>query len=73
MKETVEKDKLLRFFSGNYTDNDRSYVEGVFCDDRRQEALKSFLLWQWNTLEDFTTDQHKYLDHVIYKILYKWH
>ncbi|MDN5216678.1 hypothetical protein QQ020_31705 [Fulvivirgaceae bacterium BMA12] len=72
MKETVEKEKLLRFFSGNYTDNDRSYVERVFCDDRRKESLKSFLLWQWNNLEDFASDQHQYLDHVIYKILYPW-
>lgn len=55
----------MRFFSGNYTEEDRSYVEEIFGDDGKKEAPKAFLLSEWNKLDDNAVNQVRNLDYIL--------
>jgi transmembrane sensor len=64
-----DNEKLERYFKGEYTDKDASYVHDVFSDRRKEKELKDFLSRQFDNLlsED---EREKNLDHILYKIHY---
>jgi transmembrane sensor len=64
-----DKEKVLRYFRGNSSENDESYTAGVFCDNTNEKELKVLLSGQFDNIPDNEKDE-KDLDHILYKIHY---
>jgi len=63
-----DKDTITRFFKGEYSEKDESYVDEVFNDDSKEEELKHLLLRQFY---DFLTEDDieiKNLEHILHRI-----
>jgi ferric-dicitrate binding protein FerR (iron transport regulator) len=65
-----DDEKLNRYFKGEYSDKDASYVDEVFCDNNKEKELKHLLLKQFYELLPEDEDDKKNLDHILYKIHY---
>ena len=65
-----DSEKVKRYFKGEYTDEDASYVDEVFCDNNREKELKRFLSKQFNELLPEDDMDKKDLDHILYRIHY---
>ena len=65
-----DKEKLNRFFNGEYSDKDTSYVDEVFCDEDKEKELKCLLLRQFDGLLAEDEVDKKDLDHILYRIHY---
>lgn len=63
-------EKINRFFNGEYSDKDTTYVDEVFCDNNKEQELKHLLLRQFNELVKEDELEKKDLDHILYKIHY---
>jgi transmembrane sensor len=65
-----DREKIIRFFKGEYSEKDASYVDNVFCDDSKEKELEHLLSRQF--YESFSEDKsdRKNLDHILYKIHY---
>jgi len=65
-----DREKLNRFFNGEFTDKDTSYVDEVFCDSDKEKELKFLLLSQFDGLSAEDEVDKKDLDHILYRIHY---
>lgn len=65
-----EREKIKRYFIGEYSENDASYVEEVFCDNAKEKELRSFLSKQVDELSSDDGVSRINLDHILYKIHY---
>jgi ferric-dicitrate binding protein FerR (iron transport regulator) len=63
-------EKLNRYFKGEYSDKDASYVDQVFCDNNKEKELKSLLSRQFDELLHEDDVDIKNLDHILYRIHY---
>ena len=43
-----DSEKIIRYFSGKYSDNDALYINEVFCDKNKERELKRFLSKQFD-------------------------
>ena len=68
--EGFDNERIERFFSGKYSDEDESYVNEVFCDNNKEERLKNLLERQFNELLTEDDTDQKNLDHILYRIHY---
>jgi len=66
-----DSEKINRFFNGEYSDKDASYVDEVFCDKNKEKELKYFLSRQFDELLPEDDVDKKNLDHILYKIHYE--
>jgi transmembrane sensor len=66
----TNNEKLLKYFRGEYSDEDATYVENVFCDNDREKELTHPLFRQFYELLDEDELENKDLDHILYKIHY---
>jgi ferric-dicitrate binding protein FerR (iron transport regulator) len=66
----IDGEKLNRYFKGEYSDKDASYVDEVFCDNNKEKELKHLLLKQFYELLPEDEDDKKNLDHILYRIHY---
>jgi transmembrane sensor len=72
MKEkNIDNEKILRYFRGDYSDDDRSYVEKVFYDRTRDKDLKLLLSHQFEEMSNEDDSDRKNLDHILYRIHYE--
>ena len=67
---SFDSEKMDRFFNGEYSDDDESYVDEVFCDNLKEKELKNFLSGQFNGLLPEDDLEKKNLDHILYRIHY---
>jgi transmembrane sensor len=65
-----ESEKIDLYFKGNYSDDDVSYINEVFCDEGNEERLKHHLLRQFYEEPSEDDADKKNLDHILYKIHY---
>jgi len=63
-------EKINRYFRGEYSDKDASYVDEVFCDNNKEKELKHLLLRQFYELLPEDDVDKKDLDKILYKIHY---
>jgi transmembrane sensor len=73
MKESIDRDKVERYFKGEYSESDASYIDGIFSDNTREEELKQILAGQFDSqcLENEVIQKN--LDHILYRIHYDIH
>jgi transmembrane sensor len=64
-----DSEKIDRFFKGEYSDKDASYVDEVFCDKNKEKELEHHLRRQWLELSDNDASDRN-LDQILYKIHY---
>jgi transmembrane sensor len=67
---SFESEKINRFFKGEYSDNDSSYVDEIFCDDTKENELKNYLSRQFYGLSPEDDLEKRNLDHILYRIHY---
>jgi ferric-dicitrate binding protein FerR (iron transport regulator) len=65
-----DSEKINRFFKGEYSDKDASYVDEVFCDNSKEKELRGLLSRQFNELLPEDEVDRKDLDHILYRIHY---
>jgi ferric-dicitrate binding protein FerR (iron transport regulator) len=65
-----DREKLDRFFHGEYPDRDLSEAGKIFCDNNIEKELKNFLSEQFNKLPAEEGVEKKNLDHILYRIHY---
>jgi len=71
MKQSgLDKERLVEYYRGKYSDTEKGWVEGVFCDSDKEKQLKSFLSGQFDDLLNSGEPEEKNLDHILYKIHY---
>jgi transmembrane sensor len=66
----LDKEKIDRYFRGEYSDNDASYVDEVFCDNGKEQDLKHHLSRQFDELLPEDDVDIKDLNHILYRIHY---
>jgi hypothetical protein len=65
------KEKIIQYFKSKNSDEDASYINKVFCDDEKEQDLKSLLSGQFDELLTEGDSVKKNLDHILYKIHYE--
>ena len=66
-----DSDRIDRYFRGEYSDEDESYVNDVFVDNNRAEELKHILSMQFGELLPEDDADKKDLDQILYRIHYE--
>lgn len=66
----LESEKIERYFAGDYSEKDESYVDEVFCDDNKEKELRCLLSGQFDKLSDEDESDKKDLDHILHRIHY---
>jgi len=66
----LDKEKIIRYFNGNYSITDELYVKKIFYDNNRDEELKKLLLKQFDELSDSPDDGKENLEDVLCRIHY---
>jgi len=66
-----DSEKIDKYFKGEYSDKDASYIDEVFCDNNKEADLKHHLLKQFYKLLPEDGEDKKDLDHILYKIHYE--
>jgi ferric-dicitrate binding protein FerR (iron transport regulator) len=65
-----DSEKINRFFKGEYSEKNASYVDEVFCDNNKEKELKLLLSRQFDELLPEDDVDKKNLDHILYRIHY---
>jgi transmembrane sensor len=65
-----DEEKINRYFIGDYSEKDASYIDEVFCDNNKEKKLKHLLLRQFDELLPEVEEDEKNLDHILYRIHY---
>jgi transmembrane sensor len=65
-----DSEKINRYFEGEYSDKDASYVDEVFCDKNKEKELMHLLSRQFEELLPEDDLDKKDLDHILYRIHY---
>jgi len=71
IKNRIESEKINRFFKGEYSEEDRSYLNEVFCDRDKEKELGKHLRRQWYELLSDSDLKEEQLDHILYRIHYE--
>jgi transmembrane sensor len=66
-----DSEKIDRYFKGEYSDQDESYIDEVFCNNNKEKDLKHLLLKQFYELLPEDEEDKKNLDHILYRIHYE--
>jgi transmembrane sensor len=68
---SLDNERINQYFRGKFSKSDASYIDDVFCDDSKVDALKSLLSKQFNEIPSEDSDENKNLDNVLYRIHYE--
>jgi ferric-dicitrate binding protein FerR (iron transport regulator) len=68
---SFDKERINLYFRGKFSKSDASYIDEVFCDDSKVDALRSLLSKQFNEILSEDSDENKNLDNVLYRIHYE--
>jgi transmembrane sensor len=66
----LDSERLIRYFSGSYTEEDTDWVGSVFCDKEKERELRNFMSGQFSKLTSAESGDKKNLDHILYRIHY---
>jgi len=71
MEETrIDSEKVTRYFRGEYSEDDATYVEEIFQDNGRVKELMALLSGQFDNFSPENEKDRRNLDHILYKIHY---
>jgi transmembrane sensor len=70
-KNSINVERINRFLSGEYSEEDKLYLNEVFCDRDNAKELEKFLRKQWYGLLSENELKENQLDHVLYRIHYE--
>jgi transmembrane sensor len=68
--ESLDREAIYRYFKGEYSASDASYVQDIFSDETRQQELKQVIAEQFEELVREKEADLKNLDHILYRIHY---
>jgi transmembrane sensor len=63
-----DSEKINRYFKGEYSERDKSYIDEVFCDNSKEKDLEHLLFRQFHEILNEDTVDKKNLDHILHKI-----
>jgi transmembrane sensor len=66
----IDSEKLRRYFKGDFTTEEASYVNEIFLSSKKEKELKNFLSKQFDESVDEESCDMKDLDHILYRIHY---
>jgi ferric-dicitrate binding protein FerR (iron transport regulator) len=66
----LDSEKINQYFNGEYTEKDTSYIDDIFCDNRKERELRSLLSRQFDQLLPDDDLESKNLDYILYRIHY---
>ncbi|MBN1413478.1 MAG: DUF4974 domain-containing protein [Bacteroidales bacterium] len=69
--DNTEKEKLERFFNSKSGNKDTGFIQEIFTDESKKDALHSFLTHQWNCFVDKTDLPEKDLDNILHHIHFR--
>lgn len=64
----LDTDRLLRFFNGNYSSEDRKFLREIFNDRGMEDDLEHYFRRHWYEILGETELSQKNLDHILYRI-----
>jgi len=70
MDSRIDKNVLLRYVNGEFTDEDKIYIESVFRDESYQSELQKYLSAEWLELCKQDNLEVHDLDHILHKLYY---
>lgn len=73
MNTMIDKEKVKKYFSGEFSEEDKLYAEELFNDENRREELKDFLGKWWDEYCQKTDLPEKDLDHIFHKLYFNIH
>ena len=71
IKNRIESERINRFFKGEYSEEDRLYLNEVFCNRDKEKELEKHLKRQWYELLSDSDFKEEQLDHILYRIHYE--
>jgi transmembrane sensor len=66
----IDRERIERYFKGEFSEEDKTYVEEVFSDNNNEDELNTLLRRQFYELKGEDQDDKKDLDQILYKIHY---
>lgn len=70
MDNKIDKEVLLRYVNGEFTDEDKIYIENIFGDVGYQSDLQKYLSTEWLELCNKDNLEEHDLDHILHKLYY---
>ncbi len=71
MNKTIDKELLSRYVNGDFTADDRKYIERIFSDENCKDELQEFLQDDWATVNQDDHLEARDLDHILHKLYYQ--
>jgi transmembrane sensor len=65
-----DRERIERYFSGEYSEEDKSYIKEIFSDSKYEAETDKILRRLFNELKSEDDVKRKDLDHILYKIHY---
>jgi transmembrane sensor len=65
-----DRDRIERYFSGEFSEEDKSYIKEIFSDKKYEDETDKILRKLFNELKSDDDVKRKDLDHILYKIHY---
>jgi len=70
-KNSLDAERLNRFFKGDFSEGDREYLRKIFYDKSNEGELEHFVKMQWYELLKENSSEEKNLNHILYRIHYE--
>jgi ferric-dicitrate binding protein FerR (iron transport regulator) len=65
-----DRERIERYFSGEYSEEDKSYIKEIFSDKKYEDETDKILRRLFNEMKSDDGEKRKNLDHILYKIHY---
>lgn len=66
----INRDRLKKYFKGDYSDEEASYVNEVFLNNQKEKELKNLLSQQFDGLDENENNNQENLDRILHRIHY---
>ncbi|MFA5973940.1 MAG: FecR domain-containing protein [Lentimicrobiaceae bacterium] len=66
-----DKEKIINYYNRDHSEEDKSYITEIFCDELHEEEIKSLLSGQFDELLKEEYIEKRNLDHILYRIHYE--
>ncbi len=70
MNKKINEEVLLRYVNGEFTDEDKKYIESIFGDASYETELQKYLSTEWlEVCKQDNLEEHN-MDHILHKLYY---
>ena len=67
----IDREKIIKYFKGDYSEKDETYITEVFCDETHEKEIRALLSGQFDELLKEMDPEKRNLDHILYRIHYE--